>query len=72
MIRSRSRPRRCRSTDKSRLRSVKHYEETQKKIDKIKERYEVSTATVVDVLVASIGSFREMDELFGYRRKRKS
>ena len=71
MTPSRSRPRRCRGTDKSRLRSVKHYEETQRKIDRIKERYEVSTAAVVDVLVASIGSVREMDELFGYKRPKR-
>jgi len=51
---------------KKSLRSVKHYESTSKKIDKIKRRYKLTTPKIIERLLENIASQRDMDDLFGY------
>lgn len=54
------------------LKLARHYETTNLKIGKIREKYNLSTPQIVEALIENIGSLDEMDALFGYKpRKRR-
>lgn len=53
------------------FKTAKLYDETTVKIKVIGKRYRRSQAEVVDLIVCSLGSWKELDSLFGMEPRRR-